>query len=813
MSEKKPHLFFRTPQEGDVIFKQKVRFSGNQQQEEEEEEEKYYQPMKDEFQRLINSFYKDQSDRNEKRNDALKIPQHIDYIEIEFFDYFNSIGFENKYRTDFGLSPVKFSEFNTKVLFVIIDTKLFEAFVGELNKFIANTNGSYNPNIRFIKTFSFLTADRIIKYNELTSYVIIDIVDNAEIFQDYILPLEKQLENYLNENSIEYIFNSKDGKLELINVNESYVREIANNFDIIHSVNSYLAGIVKPSEFNIPEKTFGFKIQNANDDLPIIGIIDTGISKATPLKDIIINEDKEFDITGSHPLEDSANHGTSVGLLAALGNSLIPNHIGNFNADAKLLSIKILGGRNGVLAESNVIKLIRDANAKYGIKIFTLTIAYTIPKEDNSSQSDYAYALDTIANELGVLIFISIGNQFDENLYHIENGKAKIVTYPDHFDNSNANLFSPSESMNNVTIGAVAGNFENNDNECISPDGYFPAIYTRKFHINWNHHSINKTRENKMLFKPDVAFYGGDYDINLNSEKAGLKVLSTKTGMFYDRHIGTSLSAPLIANIAAKLLKEFPQLNNNMQTVKALIVNSAITPGYSDTFNDLENTTPNQLVGHGIPEIEKCIYSNENQVTLILEDTIEPKHIKSYPIKLPDYLQSLERQSSILEVNATLCFSFKPVANNHLTYCPIHIAFGIFRNIDLETRDKDGNLTEIGINGNKTENIKFKKSWSQDYYYKAKMLSNCQRLNFTISKKDLIDEKGVFKIAINSKLHKLLNPTLEKEYLKENKFSLVVTIKENPVNKKNTGRLYDEIIAINKLESIATLSADLEAEA
>lgn len=368
MSEKKPHLFFRTPQDGDVIFKQKVRFSGNQQQEE-EEEEKYYQPMKDEFQRSINSFYKDQSDRNAKRNQALKIPEHIDYIEIEFFDYFNSSDFENKYRADFGLSPVKFSEFNTKVLFVIIDTKLFEVFVGELNKFITDSNGVYNPNIRFIKTFSFLTADRIIKYKELTSYVIIDIVDNAEIFQNYILPLEKQLENYLKENNIDYIFNSKDGKLELINVSESIVKEIANNFDIIHSVNSYLAGVVKPSEFNIPEKTFGFKIQNANDELPIIGIVDTGISKATPLIDIIINDDKEFDITGSHPLEDSANHGTSVALLAALGNSLIPNHIGNFNADAKLLSIKILSGRNGVLAESDVIKLIRDANAKYGIKI------------------------------------------------------------------------------------------------------------------------------------------------------------------------------------------------------------------------------------------------------------------------------------------------------------------------------------------------------------------------------------------------------------------------------------------------------------
>lgn len=93
------------------------------------------------------------------------------------------------------------------------------------------------------------------------------------------------------------------------------------------------------------------------------------------------------------------------------------------------------------------------------------------------------------------------------------------------------------------------------------------------------------------------------------------------------------------------------------------------------------------------------------------------------------------------------------------------------------------------------------------------MLSNCQRLNFTVSKKDLTDENGIFKIAINSKLHKLLPPALEREYGAEHKFSLVITIRENPVNMKNRGKLYDEIIAINATEAIGSLSADLEAEA
>ena len=43
--------------------------------------------------------------------------------------------------------------------------------------------------------------------------------------------------------------------------------------------------------FNLPDKSFGFTINNVNEDLPVIGIIDTGISAETPLKDLIINND------------------------------------------------------------------------------------------------------------------------------------------------------------------------------------------------------------------------------------------------------------------------------------------------------------------------------------------------------------------------------------------------------------------------------------------------------------------------------------------------------------------------------------------
>jgi len=392
----------------------------------------------------------------------------------------------------------------------------------------------------------------------------------------------------LIERGISFVEDVRIGKIELLNASEGIVKEIADNFDIIQSINSYAAGVIRPNAFNLPERSFGFTVTNFDEELPIIGIIDTGISNQTPLASLIVNQGNEFDITGTSPIIDSANHGTAVATLAALGKKLYPNHIGNFQADAKLLSIKVLSSSGGYLAESEVINAIREAHNKYGIQIFTLTIGYIQAKNYNEIVSEYAYALDVLAYELNILIFISAGN--NNKLSHFDGQRDIIVTYPDHFDEESTNLFPPAESFNNITIGAVAGNLEGNDSDCISPDGFHPAIYTRKFHINWKHNSINWTRINKKLYKPDVCNYGGDYDINLSPEIAGLKVLSTRQGIFFDREVGTSYPTPLTANISARLLKLYPRLKNNMQTVKALILNSAFIRPIDDSFNDLYRT-------------------------------------------------------------------------------------------------------------------------------------------------------------------------------------------------------------------------------
>ena len=89
-----------------------------------------------------------------------------------------------------------------------------------------------------------------------------------------------------------------------------------------------------------------------------------------------------------------------------------------------------------------------------------------------------------------------------------------------------------------------------------------------------------------------------------------------------------------------------------------------------------------------------------------------------------------------------------------MAYCPFHISFGVFRNIDLELNEQDesGKIIKKGLNGG-LANYVFKESWSEDYYFKAKILSNCHKVRFVFSKKDLINDNCKFKIGIRLRFH------------------------------------------------------------
>lgn len=812
----KSHLIFKNPEEGMVEYKSRPGGGGK----EEDEEDKDYLYMANMFVSCRDAFEVDREYRHDNR--TIELPVHFDLIQIDFFGAFDQPSYEAYYSNMFGLALQHLSKFNKRGLFAIEDHDKFEHFFVQINAFIERiidgVDTDFDGKIKYIREFKLFSNEDMIGNIDNFATVHLSLLGKGLIEKSLINPQKKAFLEFLTRNQIQYSFNDTD--VELYDISEPVLQDIVSNFDFIYASCSGSGAIVQPGKYNTPEREFGFEIVNADDELPIIGVIDTGISSQTPLSSILTGNNGDYDTTQTGSFVDNANHGTGVAAFAAFGEKLIPGYRGEVEADAKLLPIKILDSASAAISQNKVIELIRKAHLEHNVRIFTLTIGYAdFPLTSNEEFSSYARMLDQLTSELDILIFISTTN----NIFDIQNN----ADYPSMFNEETANIAPPAESMNNITIGAIADNFNGNPGS-LSPSKEFPTIYSRKLHYNFDDREVFNTQTgNQYIRKPDILISGGDYtefqflgstEYDHGGE-SGLEVLSAELSERTFYAIGTSYSAPLAANVAAKLVRMYPNLT--MQSVKAILINSSerINPG--DFFTDFSNCLQNRIMGYGNLNKTLAQYSDEERVTMIIEDEINPGRIKMFPLHLPKYLNAAKRKNSLLKIDATICFKFQPKPDSQMLYCPLHVTFAIGKNLHLEKIQKviktleDGASREenipLGYNGNSSTRIKLNsgKGWVQDYYYKGKITSNAQKTTLRIKRDNIIDENNCFKIAVNAAFHKLLTEAEKEPYKAGIPFSLAITIQQFPVKNEALPSLYNELVLINQLESIADIDIEL----
>lgn len=821
---KKPHLYFRNPTEG--IEKYIGRIGGGDDKPK-KKKVKDFSFMAKTFVECKEKFNKDSLTRIENR--TIKLPTNFDLIELTFFGGFDQQKYEEYYFVNFGLVLLHLSYFNRKGLFAIINKVKFDCFFKQITLFtekhLENSIIQYDPKINFIKSFKLFSTNDMLGNIDNYSTIQLSFLSKSLIDDSLIHPQKQALELLLINSSIQFKFNEHQG--EIYNIDDSILKELLNDFDIIYASCSGSGAITMPNIFNSNKKDFGFTINNSDENLPIIGVIDTGVSNSTPLVSILIGKNGDFDTTNTGSFIDNADHGTGVAAFAAFGNKLIPDYRGSIEADAKILPIKILDSKEGSISQLKIIDLIRKAHEEYNVRIFTLTIGYTaFPLKDNQEYSSYARMLDELVAELDILIFISTTNHIFDNLNQSD--------YPSKYLNKEANIAPPAESMNNVTVGAIADNFEDKYVQRLAPSKEFPAMYSRKFHYNFDDKNVfNDQTANSHLRKPDILYGGGDFQeqntvLGSIYEDRGEGCLEVLSADLLNKRtflrLGTSYSAPLVANLAAKLLKMYP--NMDMQTVKALIVNSSNDIKTGDIFKMFSNKMKSRIMGHGTVNPESLLYSTDNKVSMVIEDEISPDSIKLFPIYIPKYLNLANREKGLLKITATICFKFFPKSDNQLLYCPLHVSFAIGKDLKLHEfheesrKDKNGKTRIVpipeGYNGNSSKNIQLALSgshgWAQDYYYKEKIVSNVQKINFNVSKNMIVDENNCFKIAINADFQKLLSIAEQEPYKKTIPFSLVLTIEQFPDKKEVLNSLYDELILENNLNAITEIELDAELE-
>ncbi len=804
--------------------------------------------------RLIN----DRRVRHEHRRKDINVA-HWDMVEVKFLKHV-APEFADYIEQKYGLHAVRYSNFNQDVLFVISDPARFDqVFINDLNEFCTSEGNDIEAPLKSLTTisdFQYLTSD-LIKRDEntrsLCSNSIIKLISDNR-YDRKNRQIKEAMMAYLSENA--HVRCLTDDLIQVDSIEEHCLEELIDNYDIIDSLVQGLGKIrVMPDPFNGFRRALDFRLV-VPDGLPIVGVLDTGTIAEEPFTQI---DAGGADLTSEHDYHSvHEGHGTTVASLVSFGwNYYLANkNAEEINADAKIYTIKVQNNAEGRLNIVDIKQAIISAHNNHGIRIFNLSMN-SRSKNYNSDISPYAYILDTLAYELDILIFISTGNLVREDVEAIHDEMTNDYTpeevrnflrFPNHFYKPGfegaanhfcecTNLNVPAESMNNITIGALADNLQAGDHTDMSLGKEFPAYYTKKYYIDYNGEingtKFNQNQRNKHIFKPDIVMPGGD----VLSEDSAMKVISRDAlGLCYIKNSGTSYAAPLAANLAAKVLGKYPNLN--MQSVKALLINSAekVPDSYlNDTILKLKQTDAgiddiggldvNQrrnltkkynaellnsyISGHGMPNIVKCLSSTNKRVTLVIEDRIAFDSYKVMNLNLPPYINRHSGRTAI-KMTATLCYKFLPRLNDALSYNPLHISFFIGNSMNQDDPNRNAKEYSSTRKSNNAERMKIKGtpfSWSDDFYpASSKRFSNVQKAEYNFRGKELEDINNQMSIVLRCTGRNIYPQNME-----EHPFSLVITLEEtNNVALKNES-LYDELQNLNTLEAIGELIGEAEA--
>jgi hypothetical protein len=679
---------------------------------------------------------------NRIKNKTLEVPTNIDLIQINFIITFD-LELENHFFGKYNLSVIEKSNFNRNVLFSIGKGNEFQAFIKDVTAISSLSEGEDHRNQPFsrlalISDFYLLDSSGrkgVLSGQESIILIICDILDNPEAKLQLGF-----MTDYLNSKGVEIIGNRvAENLLFLKNGFFGLDQILADNFDIVRLITSARVPLVKPGTVATPIRTYGFEVI-IEEDLPIVCVVDTGIhGSVDPLKNLITGI--STDHTGTAPFWDDSGHGTAVAGLVAFGTDFYDLSLKEIPAKARLAVIKAIHQENDDLNIVALINDIRELHLSYGIRIFNLSLNLPGSKPYNGTVGKFAYELDKLAYELDILIINSVGNyRLDDIDYWVFDGSLDpIAHYPSFYYQTNpeipghscefTNLQEPSESMNNISVGALAGNFENRFTDGITPAKEYPAYYSRKFHwdvsTKINGGLLKKNQKNKYLVKPDLVFEGGDY----LSQEAAIEVLTSPqdNSPYYGRLAGTSLATPLITSLIAQLLKEYPTLQ--MTSIKALLINSAEPPaGKKPPHFDSSDGEKlyRKLTGFGRPNPHRLLEGDSNSITFVIEDVITFDDFYSFDLRFPDWVLSTPNK---IELTATLVYKFLPIPNNHLAYLPLYISFGIFRPVDisiLSQQDLDNFQLRSGV------------SWAEDHFgVEDRIFSNVQKLSFPISRHPL----------------------------------------------------------------------------
>lgn len=372
-------------------------------------------------------------------------------------------------------------------------------------------------------------------------------------------------------------------------------------------------------------------MRSPEDAGPYVCLLDTGVNEGHPLLDQAIAPPDLHTVEPGWGTDDKDGHGTEMAGLALLGD-LTPILDSDEPVDVlhRLESVKLLDQnhsnsdepeRHGYLTTQAVYRpAVTDADRR---RVFSMAVT-TDDSRDRGRPSSWSATIDRLAvdyddhGDTPRLFVISAGNVDTPDDW---------ISYPE--SNQRTTVHDPGQAWNAITVGACTEliNISEPDTDSyqpIAPLGGLSPFSTTS--LDWESH---------WPLKPDIVFEGG----NAAKDDLGaawmpsLRLLTTSSDVrtrLLTTTNGTSAATALAARMAARLMAEYPDLR--LETIRALMVHSASwTPAMRQQFLDNPESPGKAEVvrlvrqcGFGQPNISQALWSVENSLTLICEDSLRP---------------------------------------------------------------------------------------------------------------------------------------------------------------------------------------------
>jgi len=462
------------------------------------------------------------------------------------------------------------------------------------------------------------------------------------------------------------------------------------NLETVRVVDLPPALSLETSDFHIGLKDILIRGPQEGTEVPTVAVLDSGIVGGHPVIAPALGEAASF-VQGQKP-GDETGHGTAVAGFSLYGDIEKCIEAKEFIAQLRLLSGKVLVGRNDEYDRKLIAHQVKDAVEYFydnlGCRIFNISFGDSQQPYDDLHVKGLAAILDEIARERGVLFVVSAGNF---------RGTEAIPSdwrqeYPHYLFNDGARIIDPAPALNVITVGSLAR--------------YDLDYVSQRFPKDVNHQPIARVDELSPFtrtgpgpngaIKPDVVDYGGNSSIDLRTsdhpqptffDDPNLSEVAVNysfaDGRLFRGVIGTSFAAPKVTHIAGRLLAEYPDASSNL--LRALIVLHSLWPKAAESFLDgegrLDNESPYRCYGYGRPVLEKILFSQEQCVTLVAEDKIGRDQTHFYEIPLPDDFLSSGKIERSIRFALAHC---PPCRSTRRSYRGSKISFKIVLEDDVE---------------------------------------------------------------------------------------------------------------------------------